>query len=191
MQLPDGAYISAKGEPELFFNIFTRSKIPLLKKLGLSVINRKIFFGRKLSCECKLAADDPESPEIRIKIDGEKDILTVLNECEQKQMKTIIDNVLAVDKNKVIDDNLKKFLKNKKYLNNLTAVERFLFERIVLSFDYHFTRLADSEIKERHIEDSEWLSKKIVGIAVDRLCQEYPGNFIPKGTRSNRVLEKI
>ncbi|MFC2155534.1 hypothetical protein ACFLRB_03460 [Acidobacteriota bacterium] len=184
IQLPHGAYISAKGEPKLFFTIF--SKIPLLKKLGFNVINKTVFFGRKLSCECKLAANDPASPEIRIKIDGEKDVLTVLSEYEQKQLHTIIDNILAVSQNKVIDYTLKKFLKKKKYPNSLSSAERFLFERIVLSFDYHFTRLEDSEIKERHIEDSEWLTKETVRIAVDRLYQEYPDNFIPEGKSSNR-----
>jgi hypothetical protein len=182
MRLPHGAYFSAKREPELFFR--TINKITPLKKLGLGVINKKIFFGRKLSCEYQLTKDDWGSPEVRIKLDGEKDVLTVLSECEHLQMETIIDTVLNEDRNIVIDKILEAFL------SRLTSVERFLFERSVLSFDYHFTRLEDSEIKEGHIEDSEWLQKEIVENAMDRLCQEYPGNFICKGKGRNRVLKK-
>ena len=163
MQLPHGAYFSAKGKPDLFFSIF--SKIPILRQLGIGVINKKIFFGRKLSCEYQLTKDEWGSPEVRIKLDGEKDILTVLIECEPLQMETIIDTVLNEDRNIVIDKILEAFL------SRLTSVERFLFERSVLSFDYHFTRLEDSEIKEGHLEDSEWLQKEIVENAMDRLCQ--------------------
>jgi hypothetical protein len=182
MKLPHGAYFSAKGKPDLFFSIF--SKIPILRQLGIGVINKKIFFGRKLSCEYQLAKDDWGSLKVRIKVDGEKDVLTVLIECEHLQMETIIDTILRIDKNRVIDNNLKRFLKN------LTSVERFLFERIVLSFDYHFSRLEYSEIKEKHLEDTEWLPKKIVKNARDRLWQQYPDNFISIVKMGNRVLVK-
>lgn len=198
MQLPHGAYVSAKGRPETFFDIL--GKLDVFKYLGMSlgkgvsmaVINRKIFFGRKLSCECQLAGDDPESPAIRIKIDGEKDVLTILTECEPEHFKTIIKVVLSVKKNKLIDKTMKNFLHNGNFPNNLTIAERFLFERIVLSFDYHFDRLEENEIRARHLKDSEWFPKiVIVNNAMDRLCQEYPGEYICKGTRSNRILEKI
>ncbi|MCK4766066.1 MAG: hypothetical protein KAW12_27960 [Candidatus Aminicenantes bacterium] len=183
MQLPDGAYFSAKGKPELFFSIFRN--ILILRKIGMGVINRIIFFGRKLSCEFHSAELDWSIPEVRIKVDGEKDVLTILNECELQQMKTILDTVLKLDKNEVTGNILNTFL------DGLIPFEGFLFERIVLSFDYHFTRLKDSEIRMGHIEDSEWLQKEIVENAVIRLSREYPENFVSKGKGRNRVLKKI
>jgi hypothetical protein len=187
MQLPNSGKFTAKGKPTRYTGFLRR--IPLLKMLRSNIINRLDFFGRKLFCECQLKKRDWGPLDVKIKVDGEKDILTVLSLSDHVQMETIIERIMDVKKNKLIDKIMKRFFS--KIADNKSKPEQFLLERIVLSFDYHFTRLEETEIKAGHLEDSEWLQHDRVHKAMDLLCQLFPKNFSSAGRGKKRILVKI
>jgi hypothetical protein len=133
-----------------------------------------------LFCECQLENRDWGDLDVKLKLDGEKDILTVLNPTDHLQMETIIDKVLSISRNNVGNEILEKSLSGKAEL-----------KRIILSFDYHFTRLEETVISAGHLENIEWLQPNRIHEAMDLLCELFPANFRSTGLGKNRILEII
>jgi len=168
--LPSGGCFIAKGRLKLYV------------KVGFNInITRFLdFFSRKLLFEWCLENEGWGPLYVKLKVDGEKDVLTIYSPCDQKQIISILNRAMSIRKNKVKNKDLKKFVKNKPCL-----------ERIVLSFDYHLNRLKRKKVIAGHLIDGEWLQENKVVTAIESLCENFPKNYYYKGIGKNLTLIRI
>lgn len=167
--LPGGGCFTAKGKPALYLKL----------GLGMSKLRLIDFFGRIICCEYRSKNHSWGPANVKLKLDGEKDIFTIYSPCEQQQMTLIIDKVISIKKNKIGDRNLNKFQKNNPRMG-----------RIALSFDYHFRRFKREEVTTGHLMANEWLQKNKVVDAIKLLCGDFPKNYDNKGSGKNFTLLK-
>lgn len=170
--LPGGGWIRGKGK-------LKRYKII---GLGMKILRVKLF-GRKLFCEWEIKNRDWGELYVETKVNGEKDILTIITPCEPTQMKYILEKIMGIGKNKVADKTLKKFVK--KMENNPWL------GRIALSFDYHFFQLKKEEVTAGHLIDSEWFQTDRVVFAIKSLCDNFPKVYDCKGGGKKLALFKV
>jgi hypothetical protein len=170
--LPGGGWIHGKDK-------LKRYKII---GLGMKILRLKLF-GRKLFCEWEIKNRDWGELYVETKVNGEKDILTIMSPCEPAQMKYILEKIMGIGKNKVIDRKLKKFVK--KMEGNPWI------GRIALSFDYHLNQLKKEEVTAGHLIDSEWFQRDRVVFAIKSLCENFPKVYNCKGGGKKLALFKI
>jgi hypothetical protein len=182
IQLPSGGNFTAKGKPALYVTIGKGIKVFgfIFKAIRFNVLRLLDFFGRKLNCECLIDSVEWGVPEVRIDVDGEKDILTIKSPADPFQFAAIIDKAMSVKENKVIDKVLNRFFKSSAVL-----------ARVVLSFDYHFSRFKNNQVTVKEILKNEWLPKDEVVDAINRLCLAFPKQFGSRGLGESLTLYKI
>jgi len=155
--LPNEGCFTAKGRP----SIYTRILGFLLRVFRLDFI-----FGRKLFCEWGVENREWGPSEVEVRVDGEKDVLTIRSSCDQTQITGILDQIKRIKQNTVKNKDLEKFVRDNPRL-----------ERVVLSFEYHLDRLRRKEVTAGHLLDSEWLQKNKVNDAIKLLCKKFPRQF--------------
>jgi hypothetical protein len=167
--LPGGGWIRGKGK-------LRRYKII---GLGMRLLRVKLF-GRKLHCEWDIKNRDWGESMVETKVNGERDVLTIISPCDKKQMTHVLGKVMSISKNTVKDGTLKKFVKKNSRL-----------ERIALSFDYHLNQLKKEDITAGHLVDSEWFRQDRVVYAVKLLCDAFPKVYTYSGSGKKLAVSKV
>ncbi len=167
--LPEGGCFTAKDKPAKYIKFGFKLKLIT-------------FFVRKLNFDYKPKKRIWGPPVVRLKLDGEKDILTINNYCDQEQMTEIINKVLIIKENKIGDKIISNSVKNELLINSI---------RIAISFDYHFRLFKNKKVTAGHLIDSEWLQRDGVLNAMNLLGDNFPDNFDKKGSGKNLTLTRI